>query len=124
MPRGSYLLNGGVPVPADPQPSRRISILRTEGEWKHVMALLYEQKQTDIHGYLHREISRMTNIFKDCEVCITPADGHMKSFRHNIPTHIYEKLLPIAQKMGKPVATIVDDLLITPLLLKDRDAAL
>lgn len=123
MARGSFLqteLTVDVQIPG---PSKRISILKTEGEWHYISQMLADDKNCDLHSYLHREISRLSTKYVECEVCITKADGVLKSYRHNIPTHIYMKLLPLAQKMGKPVATIINDLLITPLLLPDRDAA-
>src|SRR6266849_4738689 len=88
MPQGSYLHQAMLSAPEKSAPSRRIEILRTEGEWSAISHLLADQKHCDLHAYLHREISRLTNKFGECEVCITPADGIMKTFRHNIPTHI------------------------------------
>lgn len=122
--RGSYLHDEPLTETLDGRPSKRISLLRTEGEWNHISRLLLDQNNTDLHAWLHREISRLSNKYADCEICITPANGVTKSFRHNIPTHIYNKLIPIALKMRKPVATLIDDLLIMPLLLPDKDAAL
>lgn len=101
----------------------RIHLLRTEGEWNYIKDWLQKNKHTDLHTYLHREISRLKNHYEECDVCVTPADGNMVKIRHNVPLEIYNSILPIAQKMGKPVSTIIDDLIIMRLLFEGKDAA-
>lgn len=104
------------------QPSKRVSIQRTEGEWARVLSVL-QSKNQDVHGYLRRESSRLVNNYKECGTCVTPAAGDVKRIRHKIPHDIYLVLAEIAEKQGKDVGTVLDEYLITP-LLRDKDAAL
>lgn len=103
--------------------SKRIALTRTQGEWEAIDKILKENK-SEFHSYLRRESSRLRNAAKECLACVTPAGGPKKQRRHNIPTDIYNDLLEIARLAGKEVGDVLDELLLTPLLLPGKDAAL
>lgn len=104
-------------------PSKRISLQRTEGEWQKIEQIL-KDKGIDWHSYIRRESSRLVNEHKACDVCVSPAEGEIDRRRHNIPIPMYEELSLLAARMGKDVGTVIDEFLLTPLLLQGKDAAL
>jgi hypothetical protein len=105
------------------QPSRQIYILRTEGEWELAEKHVIEHHYGDLHSYLRREISRLKNKYQECDVCVSAAMGSVKRLRHNIPIEIYDALQPLAERMHKPISTIIDHMLITPLLFPQKVVA-
>ncbi len=109
-----------LPSKANP-PSKRIALTRTRGEWDKLDKIF---KEKGFHTYIRQESSRIANMAKKCLECVTPAAGEKIQRRHQIPTPIYEDLLAIANLRGIPVGQFLDDLLLTPLLLPDKDAAL
>lgn len=104
-------------------PSKRISLQRTKGEWDQIEKVLKE-KGVDWHSYVRRESSRLVNDHKACDVCVSPAEGNIDRRRHNLPNEMYEELSKLAMRMGKDVGTVIDEFLLTPLLLQGKDAAL
>jgi len=49
----------------------RICITRTEGEWEAIN----EGMKNGLSHYIRMECSTLIEDFKDCPLCITPADG-------------------------------------------------
>lgn len=107
---------------------KRIYIQRTAGEWNVINEEVKKLGKQDLHTYLHCGISRLKRIYQECPDCITPAQGEITQKSHQLPDELYEILEKLSQKMKKPISSIVDDLLITPLLRprqkKDMDPAL
>lgn len=118
MPPNTFSMNE--PIRVIP-PSKKIRLKRTQGEWELLEKKLKE-KNTDFHSYLRNESSRLRNLFKECQPCVTQASGIKTYKRHNIPTDIYNDFVEIAVRMQKDVATVIDEFLISPMLRPDKDA--
>lgn len=103
----------------------KIYIQRTEGEWQYLDQKAREMGKTDIHSAIRCQISKLQKEFKECPSCVTPAGGEKKVRKHFIPPHQLEELQKIADIMQKPLTAVVDEFVITPLLLpQDKVAAL
>ena len=107
-----------------PQPARKkLHIKRTKGEWALIEKKLKKMGKPGLHQYLHSEVHKLNRLYKECPQCVSAGDGQKQIVRHQIPEPIYEMLAELSIKMHKPISNIIDDLLITPLLLPDRDSA-
>lgn len=96
----------------------RIFITKTKGEWQAIVIILSElRKKAGLPSYVRNESSRLIRDFKDCPDCITPAEGEKVQREFCIPDDEYEELLKIAEKMKITVSSVIDDLVISPLLL-------
>lgn len=96
----------------------RIFITKTKGEWEAVNIILSElRKRARLSKYVRNESLRLVRDFKECPNCITPADGDKVKMQFLIPDNEYEELKLIAEKMKISVSSVIDDLVISPLLL-------
>lgn len=95
--------------------SQRIYITKTEGEWQTIDEII-SHSGYDLSGYINRKISDINIQFKDCPNCVTVANGEKKQRQHYVPPHLYESLERLSDQMKIPVSTIIDRLIIIPLL--------
>lgn len=96
----------------------RIFITKTEGEWDAMAIILSElQKKAGLASYVRHESSRLITDYKKCPYCITQAEGEKVQKEFCIPDNEYEVLKLIAEKMKISVSSVIDDLVISPLLL-------
>lgn len=96
--------------------SRKIKVARTEGEWAYVMKCA--GASGDINSFLRREIEKLRKKFKECPKCVTMADGDKEEKVHYLADESYNFLIAVSKIMKKPPATVVDELIINPLLTK------
>lgn len=91
----------------------RICITRTEGEWETILSTM----KNGLSQYIRMECSTLIRDFEDCPNCVTPADGKKIVRQIKIPDEVYRELEKIALKAQKPVSSIIDEFIISPLLL-------
>lgn len=99
---------------------KRVTITRTPGEWEEVDRRVRELGKKDINSYLRSELHRLNRQFKECPSCITPAFGDPQPKQHCVPDDVYEQLILLSRIMKRPIASIVDDFFIVPLLLPEK----
>lgn len=95
----------------------RIRIQRTEGEWEEVFSQI---GSPDLNRYLQKEIEKLRKKFTECKECVTYAEGAKIEKCHYTKDDSYEFLNEVAKIMKKPVSTVVDELIINPLLTRGR----
>lgn len=95
---------------------KRVTITRTSGEWEEIEKRIKKMKRGDINVYLRGELHKLKNQFTECPGCITPASGKPKAKQHCVPIDVYEQLEELSKIMKRPIASIVDDFFIVPLL--------
>jgi hypothetical protein len=103
---------------------KRVVLFRTAGEWDLIEKKIRKMGKSDIHIYLNTNISRLKMGYNECRECVSSAQGELIRKSHIIPDHLYPYLQDMARLMQKPISTIVDDLLIAPLLTPEYNAAL
>ncbi len=97
--------------------NKRIKIHRTEGEFIALDRIVKELGKPDLNTYLRSEIYKLEKEIKRCPECVTEAKGGVKQDRvHYISDDTYAVLLSISRRMQKPIASIIDDFIINPLL--------
>lgn len=95
----------------------RIYITRTQGEWKAMETILAELQRKAIPSYVRNECHKIVKEYKGCEDCVTPAEGEPIKWQFCIPDDDYIELKKIAEKMKKTVSSMIDEMVISPLLL-------
>lgn len=95
----------------------RIRIQRTEGEWEEIISLI---GSPDLNRYLQKEIEKLRKKFTECRECVTCAAGDKIEKCHYTKDESYDFLNEVARIMKKPVSTVVDELIINPLLTRGR----
>lgn len=99
----------------------QVYLQHTEGEWREIENKLKQLgKSGGFHSHLHSEIYKMFALYKECEECVSPAEGEVIKKRHEIPDAVYPMLAQLSKKMRKPISTIIDELMVMPLLLPGR----
>lgn len=91
----------------------RICITRTQGEWDIIVAGM----KNGLSHYIRMECSTLIDDFKDCPLCITPASGDKIERQFRIPDDVYKELEKISKTAQRPISSIIDDFIISPLLL-------
>lgn len=95
----------------------RIRIQRTEGEWKEIISVI---GSPDLNRFLQKEIEKLRKKFNECKECVTCAGGEKIEKCHYTKDESYEFLNEVAKIMKKPVSTVVDELIINPILTGRR----
>lgn len=99
----------------------QVYLQHTEGEWKEIENKLKRLGKTGgFHSHLHSEIYKMYAMYNECAECVSPADGDVVKVRHEIPEAVYPMLSQLSRKMKKPISTIIDELMVMPLLLPGK----
>lgn len=93
---------------------KRVQISRTKAEWKVI-----EQKinKKTFKVYLRAELRKIVDKYGECPLCITCADGSRLKKDVFIDTETYTTLKDIATRMKRPVASVIDEFIIAPLLM-------
>lgn len=95
--------------------SQKVYITKTEGEWQTIDEKI-SKSGYEFSKYINRQISLINIQFRDCPNCVTPASGEKKQRQHYVPPHLYTTLELLSEQMKIPVSTIIDRLIIIPLL--------
>lgn len=97
----------------------KIRITYSNREWKIIDKRIRELGSKDYNRYLSKKISALLNDYNNCPDCIIEALAPNKKRRDNlIPSDLYNTLRIVSQKTDIPVSTIVDKLIILPLLIE------
>jgi hypothetical protein len=95
---------------------KRIKLLRTVAEWQIIDRKIKESGKTNFNAFLRSEINRIKIMYSECKNCVTPAEGPRKQKVHSIDEQTYEMFEEISKRMQRPVASVIDDFIISPLL--------
>lgn len=98
-----------------------IIITKTRGEWDLIYDKIGKKKLTN---FIRSEVRKLGNAYEKNPLVVCPADGEKIDKRPYIPQDSYDKLKIISQKMKIPVSSVVDKLIIQPLLHPDKPSAL
>lgn len=93
--------------------SKRIFISKTEAEWEIIDIRLKEMNKSDLSNYLRSGILKLKEELEKRSNC--PRKSIIER-QPSIPTDMYDDLYRISIAINKPIASIVNDYLITPLL--------
>lgn len=93
----------------------RISIQRTEAEWDKIRSVIPNR---DIGRYLMKEILRIERMYKENPHSITIAAGIKTAKSRRLHPETYRCMKEISRKMKRPISTIIDELVIAPILAK------
>jgi hypothetical protein len=102
---------------------KRIFIRRTQGEIDAINKRVSELGK-DMNMYLRSEICKLNKKFEECPESVTPATGKKDQFSFYVSEYSYNTLNRIAVKMQRPISTVFDELLISPLLRPETTSAL
>lgn len=95
----------------------RITIWRMPEEFEVIDTKIKELGKSDLNCFLRGEIRKLEKTFRNCPLCITHAKGGDKIQKfHYIEQSSYEALSTISDLMDKPISSIIDDFIISPLL--------
>jgi hypothetical protein len=95
----------------------RITIHRTPGEWEEIDLQIKARGKKTVSGYLGSEVSKLTKAFiKNPSSITSGSGGEKKANQFRIEYQTYLILKEVAIKMNRSVDSIVDDLVIVPLL--------
>lgn len=94
---------------------KRIFIRRTQGEIDTINKRVSELGK-DMNMYLRSEICKLNKKFAECPESVTPATGTKEQYSFYVSEHSYDTLNRIATRMQRPISTVFDELLISPLL--------
>ncbi len=95
---------------------KRIKIYRTEGEFEEMNLKIKSSGKTDLNYYLRSEIYKLERNFEKSPTTLTAASGEKVYKVHYIEEKSYQILLKLSIIMKKPISSIVDELIISPLL--------
>lgn len=95
---------------------KKLSLTRTKGEWREVEKKMNKSNKKDFSCFLRSEINTFLKTYYECPNCVIKAKGQSIEKRPYIFPHQLKELEPIANRMKIPVSTLVDRLIITPLL--------
>lgn len=101
---------------------QRLKLSRTSAEWAIIERKIKESKKKDLNTFLCAEISKLIkNGNKLLEIPEVEEDEKKICKVHYLSDHSYEVLKRISVKMKRPVSSIVDQLIINPLLCSSSD---
>jgi hypothetical protein len=96
--------------------SRRVKLYRTEAEWAVIDKKIKDAGKANFNAFLRSEINRIKIMYGECRLCVSPADGNKKQKVYCIDEQTYKIFEEISKRMQKPIASVVDDFFIAPLL--------
>jgi hypothetical protein len=103
----------GMNIPKNP----RITINKTSGEWDCIKSKIKELNQKNtIHSYMNNEVNKLTKRFLADPNEITFIGGEKIEIQFPLQAYTCIILKELSEKMQKPVNSIIDDFIITPLL--------
>lgn len=99
--------------------STRVLLYRTSAEWEAVKKRVPKR---NFNSFVRSEIKKIVQKYNECPLCVTPAqgvevDGEKKRKEILIDNESYVILKTIANSMQKPVAAVIDEFIIVPLLM-------
>jgi hypothetical protein len=92
----------------------KVKLSRTRAEWKVIQG---KMKKKNLNSFIRSEVKKIAEKHNECPCCVTPAEGERVEKRFDIDRETYAVFEEIAKKMHKPVASVIDDFIIVPLLI-------
>ena len=93
---------------------------RSSKEW-----ILFNKRIKELHPkisentYLYKKIMLLVKEYKECPNCILQSLSNEKiKKRHYVPLDDFEVLKDISDKANMPIATIIDTIIISPILIE------
>jgi hypothetical protein len=96
--------------------TRRVKLSRTVEEWELIEQRISESGKANFNAFMRSEINRIKIKYAECRLCVSPAEGKRKQKEHFLDEETYQMFQEIASRMQKPVASVIDDFIISPLL--------
>jgi hypothetical protein len=98
--------------------SVRVKLYRTRAEWDVIQKKMTKR---NLSSFMRSEIKKIAEKYSDCPLCVTEAKGEeiegcKIEKQCEIDAETYAIFEEIADKMQKPVASVIDDFIIVPLL--------
>lgn len=97
---------------------KQITITRTQGEWERMEKLSIQLGKPTLTALFHSELYKLEKKIDECPHCVCAASGNKLERKIYIHEDTYNRLAKIAALMQRPIGTVVDEFIITPLLLK------
>lgn len=112
----------------EPRINNRINLSRHNKEWKIVLKRIeelkavqskmsYKDKVAYFHNYVNKKMYSLSNDYKECPDCILESLDRKVKMQHYVNKDLYAVFKEISEKSDLPIATIVDRLIIAPLLI-------
>jgi hypothetical protein len=99
--------------------SDRASISKTEREWKIIDRRIRELGSNSYNSYLNKRISSLCNDFIESPQSVCDALKSETSIRQKrIPEMYHDALYNISVMSGVPISTIIDRIIVQPLLIE------
>jgi hypothetical protein len=98
-------------------PTQRIFISRTEREWNVIEKKLKEEGRKDFNAYLRGKIYLLQKQYEDCPSCVCTSVSKRIQKPYYLPESCIKVLMRISVKTNVPLSTIVDRLIVDPLIL-------
>lgn len=99
--------------------SKRVFITRTSGEFDTIGSRIKELGKPNMQVYLRSEICKIRSGFDRQPTSITTANGEKIIKSYYISEDCYNVLKRLSIMMKRPIASVFDELLISPLLRPD-----
>lgn len=109
--------------------NNRIHLSRHKKEWKIIFKkieelrtvqskMTHEERISYFHNYVNKKMYSLSNDYKDCPDCVLDCLDKKIKMQHYVNKDLYKTFLEISERSTLPVATIVDKLIIAPLLIE------
>jgi hypothetical protein len=96
--------------------TKRVKLLRTATEWELIEKKISESGKSNFNAFMRSEINRIKLKYEECKLCVTPAEGDRIQKEHFLDEETYKMFEEISKRMRKPVASVINDFIIAPLL--------
>lgn len=98
----------------------RIKISRTEGEWKLVDRMIPDFSENGWSVFWKKHIADLRESYRKCPQCITEAFGEKQTRSVELTEGQYAVLKDIADKMKKPITSVLDELILSIVLRPEK----
>lgn len=97
--------------------SKKVFISRTQREWDAIENKLKEIGRNNLNSYIRGQISLLERQYADCPSCVCTSVGKRIQKPFTVQPTPFKTLDKVSLKTGIPVSTIIDRLIIDPLIL-------
>lgn len=113
----------------DKRINRRINLSRYKREWKIIFEKIDELRASNqklskkemksyFHNYVNKKMHSLYKDYTDCPDCVLGSLEKRIKMQHYVNNNLYKMFDEISKKSNLPIATIVDKLIINPLLIE------
>lgn len=90
---------------------KKINLTKSAAHWQII-------DEKTFSGFIHREVHRLIKEFEENPDDKKFCGGEKKSKTHYTSIDVYEKLQKMSKKMNKPIAAIIDEFILVPLIIQ------